>query len=123
MDCATVSIDIDDYCTELSRTTPTAHKEHKCHECYRKIQVGETYERATMAFDGTVTTNKTCCDCVSIREAFFSDGYYFERIMEDFEEHVSECREDIAEEQISKLTPRAKGIVADMMERYLEEGE
>jgi len=118
MDCATVSIEIDDTCASLSQKTPIARKQHKCHECYRQILPGEQYERLVSVYDGMISTHKTCIDCLSIREVFFSGGYYFERIHEDLREHVFECYGDISESQITKLTPGARLIVAGILDEF-----
>jgi hypothetical protein len=119
MDCSTVDVSVDDYCTVLSKITPKARKQHKCHECRRIINIGERYEKVTEVFEGEISTHKTCTSCLSIREVFFSDGYYFGQIIEAMEEHVFECDGDISEKQILKLDPDAKKIIADIIEEYL----
>jgi hypothetical protein len=59
MDCATVNVSVDDYCTVLSCTYPKARKQHTCGECRRKILSGEMYERQAIVYDGSVTTGET----------------------------------------------------------------
>ena len=118
MNCATVCVGVDDYCTELSRSNPTARKEHRCQECRQIINIGDKYEKITEVFEGEISTHKTCTNCVSIRDVFFSDGYFFGNIIEAMEEHVSECYGDISETQIAKLEPGAKKMVADIIDEY-----
>ena len=119
MDCATVCVCIDnDYCTVLSSSTPKARKQHFCQECRSTINIDEKYEKVTEIYEGKITTHKTCLNCVSIRDVFFSDGYFYGNIIEAMEEHVFECYGDISETQICKLGPGAKKIVADIIDRY-----
>lgn len=47
--------------------TPKARKQHKCCECRGRIQIGETYERASGIWDGEPMRFKTCCDCAALR--------------------------------------------------------
>lgn len=47
--------------------TPKARKQHKCCECRGRIQLGETYERASGIWDGEPMRFKTCCDCAALR--------------------------------------------------------
>lgn len=53
---------------------PKARKEHNCVECGRTIAKGQEYERYTSKFDGHLSTEKTCMDCMNIRNAFTCDG-------------------------------------------------
>jgi len=52
-----------------SATMQKARKVHSCEECGKdRIQVGEIYERAVGKWEGDVTTFKTCCRCIALRE-------------------------------------------------------
>jgi hypothetical protein len=115
MECSTVSVDVDGYSTIISSTTPKARKNHKCHECYRQILPGEKYERYIGKGD-EIFTHKTCMDCLSVRDEFFRDGYYFETIWENLEEHIRECGGDISESSLCKLTPVARARVCEAIE-------
>jgi len=118
MDCATVCVGVDECCLELSRSLPKARKPHKCHECKDWIQAGERYERVSTLYDGDFDEHKTCLGCVSIRNEFFKDGYFYEQIIEAFEEHVSECSGIISESAISRLNARGRAKVSDMLHEY-----
>lgn len=50
------------------RATHKARKVHRCMECGKAIQAGESYEKVRAKWDGTVDTLKTCCRCVALRE-------------------------------------------------------
>jgi len=115
MQCATVLTGYDDGAAEtLSLKIVTARKQHKCHECYRKIQPGERYENYVGLFDG-IFRQKTCLDCISLRDVFFIDGFIFEAIWQDMREHIHYCGDQISESALSKLTPVARARVCDMI--------
>lgn len=118
MDCATVSVDVDEYCTTLRREIRTARKQHKCGECRNQIFPGDKYEYYVGVFDGEIFKHKTCSDCVSLRKTFFSDGYYYGMIREQLSEHISECYGEISESKISELQPGAREWVCTEIEGY-----
>lgn len=60
---------IDDYDADgefLGSGKRTARKEHRCLECRRTIEPGETYRYWTWAMDGTVDTSKMCGHCQAV---------------------------------------------------------
>jgi len=115
MECATVSTGYDDgAATTLSEKIVTARKQHKCHECQRKIQPGERYENYVGLYVN-VFRHKTCLDCVSLRDVFFTYGYTYEAIWQDMWEHIYECGDEISESALSRLTPAARARVCDMI--------
>lgn len=95
----------------------TARVTHKCDECHRTIAIGETYEHYTGICDGSFFKNKTCVDCLSIRDAFFDNGYYFGQVMGDFREFISEGNGQVSEECLSALTPRAREMACELIQR------
>jgi hypothetical protein len=80
-------------------STQKARKAHKCLECRRVIEVGETYRRYFGVYEGSGFSGKICQHC-EVPAAWLSEncgGYMFEAILEDFTEHVNEYqRMDIA---------------------------
>lgn len=72
-----------------STTTQKARKTHKCGECGREIQPGETYTRTWGIWDGFASTYKTCSHCAIPEEwlAINCDGYIFGEIIDDIDEH------------------------------------
>ena len=96
-----------------------ARKTHKCSECHRVIAINEIYVYVTGVWDGEFSSFKTCVDCASLRNEFFS-SYIFEHVWEDFKEYVSECDGNIPEKCLLKLTNTARAKVVDIMETYFE---
>lgn len=45
-----------------------ARKPHKCYECCKRINPGETYERVASVFDGDFYTCATCHLCLALRD-------------------------------------------------------
>jgi len=121
MNCSTVSVDIDSYSTNLSQSHPKARKDHRCGECRKTIVRGEVYLREVNIHDGRVITDKTCQDCVSIRNEFFREGYWYGQVIELLDEHVQESHGDISENCFAALTPGAREKVCGMIEDYWEE--
>ena len=120
MDCSCVAVDIGiDYCPFSTRVHYTARKKHKCNECGRNIIKGESYERITL-FYPEIMTQKTCEDCLSIRETFFCDGFYFDSIIDDMRQHVEDCNAEMPWAKLSKLTPAARAKVCEFVEDYWE---
>lgn len=123
MECATVSVDVDEYCTTLRQDIRTARKQHKCGECKKPILPGDKYEDYVGVFDGEIFKHKTCNDCISLRKSFFSDGYYYGMIREQLSEHIRECYGEISESNISELQPAAREWVCHEIEDYWESYE
>jgi hypothetical protein len=94
---------------------PTARKPHKCGECDRDIEPGEIYERGWGIWDGCLDTHKTCLDCVSVRTAFFCDGWLYGGIWERLHEHIDEMQGQIASDCILPLTARAREKVFEII--------
>src|SRR4051794_728441 len=66
-----------------------ARREHFCVECRRVIHVGESYRKASGAFDGHFVVYKTCSHCL-VAEAWLMEacnGYLFTQVREDLQEH------------------------------------
>ncbi len=115
--CSCVYVDNsgDNVC--IKQKVQVARKPNQCHECDRKINVGEKYEYYFGKTDGESFYSITCLDCVSIRESFFCDGYNFGGTYVYLEEHINEMDGEISSDCIIGLTPRAKDIVCGMIEK------
>jgi len=76
----------------LYDATVTARKNHKCSECSRVIAKGEQYLLERYAFDGEITTSKTCAHCQVVREWLQREcgGWLFGGVAEDIHEHARE---------------------------------
>ncbi|WP_157378754.1 hypothetical protein [Burkholderia ubonensis] len=85
-----------DYCDErvtmISDGRRTARKEHRCAECGRMIQCGETYCYEYYKFDGRTEHHKTCSHCMVVRQ-WLSDecgGWVYGGVEEDIREHAQD---------------------------------
>lgn len=77
-----------------------ARKAHRCEECGREIQPGETYRHHFGVMYGNETySGKTCAHCVVLMEWLQKNchGFLHSAVLEDAEEHVGEYhRMDLA---------------------------
>lgn len=94
-----------------------ARKAHKCGECERAIDVGESYEVTVGTWDGMFQTFKTCSDCCSIRSAFFCDGWLFGGVIIELEDHIQENGGEMSLDCLDKLTPNARSKVIEMIDQ------
>lgn len=126
MECAcTVDVDMDCGSDDFKRvgvSEITALKLHSCHECNSIIDIGDWYFRESFisSYDG-VSIFKTCEHCYSLRQVFFSSGWYYEMLWESMLDFIFECDGELSVTCINQLTPVAKGKVLDMMEEYFNE--
>ena len=121
MDCS-CAIDMDSYDEVIVRKQEIrkARKIHICNECRRKI-IKEEYEYQTFIFEGEYDTHKTCTDCISIRDVFFSCGYYYGNILGDMINHIDSCDGNIKSEILDELTDNAKKYVIGLIDGLSEE--
>ena len=76
-----------------------ARKRHTCVECGDSIQPGSLYERAEVLDDGVWSRFRTCARCCNVRDEFFTCGWYFGEVVEDFRECFGfDYREGIPED-------------------------
>ena len=117
MECScTVDVQVDDYATLLSNKFVKARKIHNCNECSREIHSGEEYFKEATVYDGHFANHKTCEDCYSIRQVFFSSGWHYGDIRMMMEEFIADCQGDISVSCILQLTKPAKDWVLDLVE-------
>ena len=95
-------------------------KEHTCCECGRVISYNEHYEYVYGKWNGNVLEFKTCCDCMSIRNFMFCDGFGHGSILEYLRNHIHDCNGEISSDVIMKLTPKARLIVLKMIDDEFE---
>ena len=121
-DCSCLYSSFDGDCAEFATTTrPKARKPHKCFECRRVIEAGETYERHSGKWDGEVGSYAICLQCREIRAALYCDGeYVFGELWDDVEEQIFR-EHGLTVECIDKLsTPEAKGLLQQRWMAYVE---
>ena len=93
-----------------------AHIEHKCSECGR-IVINEEYRREILLNQNDrIFVHKLCDDCLSIREVFFSSGWYFGELINDLKRFVGDCNGSVSEHQLSMVTKRAKNMICNFMD-------
>ena len=85
-------IDHGEMISVLSEGQRRAKKAHKCGECGRTIEPGETYESVSGIYDGSFDTYKTCLQCCSVRKwlANVCAGWVYSEVLEEIEEHFYE---------------------------------
>jgi hypothetical protein len=121
MECScTVNVDIEEPVYLAHITTPFARRVEICSECNRDIHVGEDY-RKEIFYHGSRFTHRTCEDCLSIREVFFSSGWYYGEIREQMEEFVYYSDGQLSVKCILELTKKARDWVLDIIESTWEE--
>lgn len=120
MNCSCIFIDQDDSPAIYEQTDPIARKHHKCSECHRTINPKEQYRRVVGLWDDRFETYKTCSECMDIIGAFFCQGWNFEHVLEDLKEHVSEMNGEISENCLADLSPKARAMVCEIIEKVWE---
>ena len=124
MDCAcTVEMDIDGRVTLLEGKFVKARKEHICSECRYVVPKGEEYFKETWVSYGKIEHHKTCEHCYSIRQVFFSSGWFYSQLLENIEEFIANCYGGVSVSCLLQLTPKARGMVCDMIENYWGEDD
>lgn len=84
--------DSSDPCDVHRAVERVARKAHRCQECGRIIEKGETYEYVTALYDGQWFTNKTCVHCIAARGwlSAICQGWIYGAVLEDLGEHWHE---------------------------------
>ena len=116
MECACVYVGIDEYSEEISSEQLVATRKCVCNECHGSIETDTKYCKEVVKFDGQISTQRTCLDCLSIRDVFFCNGWYWDALLEYLAEHIRDCNGDISEDCLVELTPRARARVCRMIE-------
>lgn len=122
MNCDCVFVDLSDVDIGSVKTRKTREKEAvvllTCCECQKTIQIGETfrYEKTTL-FNGCSFKRSTCMDCISIRDTFFCEGWFYGEMYSHLEEHIRNTNCELAEDCVSVLTPKAREVVCNMIEK------
>lgn len=96
--------------------TPRARKAHRCDECRRTIEPGETYQRITGKWDGDIATYNRCAHChaaiVAIEE--LADKFDW-CVCVSLGDARSQLRDFVREERWPNTAPIGRVVVA--MER------
>ncbi len=118
MECACIYVgdyDPPEVSVDLMRR---ARKPHKCGECGRTIERGEMYERAWSIYDGRHDTNITCVDCLSLRKAFFCEGWLYGSIWEQFWDWLQDAvyGDYFSWSKLGEVTPAARTVICVRIE-------
>ena len=72
--------------------------EHKCAECRRVIERGESYHAEVYVFDRELTRHKTCTHCMVVRQWLQDEcgGWCYGSVEEDAADHSSGYGMDLA---------------------------
>ena len=120
-DCGCIYTEYDNAVMLKDETIKAARKQHKCSECKRTINIGESYQYTVSEFEGMLDTYKTCSDCQSIIKVFFCNGYGFTAVKRDLWEHINEMNGEISADCILALTPGARSVVLDMIQKVFDD--
>lgn len=121
MDCL-INMDVDDaYITVLQKIYTAHHSKHICCECNQPIKKGTEYERFVGKYeeDPQRYIYYTCIDCLSVRNAFFSDWLFtclWDALNQEFEEGNIEG--ECLAKNLLKCTEKARADIAKIIERY-----
>jgi len=118
MNCACVYVDLNDETMEMiKKETLIAKTQHICHECKEIIKVNDQYCKEKGKIENEIRTFKTCLDCLSIRNVFFCNDWYYEMLWEFLIEHIKDSGCDISEDCLVDLTPIARNKVCEIIEK------
>lgn len=86
--------DCETYSIYHEKDAVRAKKAHKCNECGRPIEPGETYRCTSGLGDGCWTVNKVCAHCTVAAKWLLHNchGYMDTCVREDIEHHVEDYR-------------------------------
>jgi hypothetical protein len=120
LDCAcNIEVEHDSGPELFKQKIVMACKEHWCCECGELIIKGTEYEYVKGKWDGVFIKYKTCLNCASLRNEFFT-SYMYTQLWEDFDGYLESCDGDIPEDCITELLPLARGRVCEKIEDYWE---
>lgn len=106
-----------------SSTDQKARKQHTCCECERIIFPGEKYRVETGSWGGKFKIYKTCNDCMSVRNEYFCDGYFYKELWEDYHNHIVDVNGEINTCCLNNLTVTARNKIIKMIDEYFEKTE
>ena len=81
--------DVDGFAVVLHSRTRRARIAHRCSECRRGIESGETYLAERTIFDGTAQSHKVCAHCQEVRAYLLAEcgGFAYGDTKEDINAH------------------------------------
>ena len=98
-----------------------ARKGHWCGECQGVILPGDSYEYVFGKWQGSIDICKTCETCLSIRDAFFCDGFMHGSIMQAVRQHIYELEGRVGFDCLDELNDKARKRILGIMEEVMED--
>ena len=92
-------------------------KDHICCECRTLIPKGTSHKHVKHVWEGKIDNYRRCSDCESIFNSFFCGGCIMKHMFKDLKEHIEYMDGKIHEDCILSLTPRAKEMVCELIEK------
>lgn len=120
MECAYISVGIDEEAELLNRKKVKAKRIHTCCECEEPIYPERRYWIEVTKFDGTIALFKTCLTCMDVRDHLFYD-FYYESLWEAFKDFVYNYPNEIPWAKIGRLTRISRDKVCDIIEKIWDE--
>jgi len=121
-ECGCIYVDIDEIVETIKNEfVKSARKQHKCNECGRTIEIGESYEYHFYTFRGKSSFHKICEDCNSLRSVFFCEGFEYGHIGERVIEHIQEMEGNISSDCLIELTKGAREFVLDKIQNIYDD--
>ena len=113
--CEINSYDCDCEVSEYRSWRYESVKDHCiCTECGSPIKKGDMYKGSIFMCEGEYYTESVCSDCLSVIDVMFDGSYMMKCVWVDVSNYIDD--NDIPESCISKLTPKSRGKVCDMIE-------
>lgn len=99
----------------LSSTRPTACKTHQCDACLTIIEEGTRYSRSAIAYDGRVSSWKSCTDCVPLNVEVWDWAYQPEDGVgpDEYGEWAEEHRDDPEHGEAARAYLARRGGASD----------
>ncbi|HCY86905.1 MAG TPA: hypothetical protein DHV36_17375 [Desulfobacteraceae bacterium] len=91
----------------------------KCGECGEVIPVGSEFEWYRGYYDDDAHVHHTCMDCLSLRHHFF-ENWTFDRIWDDFYQHMDDCDWQVPESCLSKVSTKVRAQICECIEKEWE---
>lgn len=97
--------DSDGHCTVLHSRQQRARLRHRCTECRRDIEPGETYLAERTVFDGDAMSHKICVHCQRVRAYLVNHcgGWVYRGLGEDIAGHYYSTESNYSSEREHRL--------------------
>jgi hypothetical protein len=115
MECACIDADVSDFVEVLFEKEVIARNAYRCIECHKTIEIGEKHWFEKTVYEGFFDGKRTCLDCYSVRKHLLCSFYYGE-IWELVSNHICDYGDEQPWVKISRLTPKARSTVCEMIE-------